>query len=105
MKEKFTTSEKMVCVAGMMIPESKVEGRMSALANGRRIKAEKEAALAATRREEKEKMRKAGWSDDEITQHFLAMENEEARSHGFFEPTPRIKRTSELPYGPAVMFH
>ena len=100
-----TTNEKMVCVAGMMIPESKVEGRMKALANGRRIKSEKDAALAATRREETEQMHKAGWTDDEIRQYFLAREAEEAKAHGFIQPTPRIKRTSELPFGSGVMFH
>ena len=98
-------SEKMVCVAGMMVPESKVAGRLQALANGRRIKSEKDAALAATRQEEIEQMHKAGWTDDEIRQHFLEREAEEAKAHGFINVTPRIKRTSELPFGSGIMFH
>lgn len=105
MKKNISNSEKMVCVAGMMVPESKAEGRMKALANGRRIRAEKDTALAATRREETEQMRKTGWTESEITQHFLSREAEEAKARGFIYPSPRIKRTSELPFGPGVMFH
>ena len=97
--------EKMVLVAGMMVPESKVAGRLNALSNGHRIKSDKDAALAATRRDETEKMRKAGWSEDEIRQHFLAEDAATARSHGFFEPATRIKRTPAGTYAPGIMFH
>lgn len=96
--------EKMVCVAGMMIPESKVEGRMKALANGRRIKSEKDAALAATRNEEKRKLREDGWTEDEISQHFLAQNAETAASHGFIRPARSVK-VGKRQWGATMMIH
>lgn len=104
--KNISNSEKMVVINGVSVPMSKAEGRIKALANGRRIKDEKDASLAATRREETEQMRKAGWADSEITQYFLSRENEEARSHGFIQPTPRTYRAPKVPFvGGGVMFH
>lgn len=105
MNKKNISTEKMVVINGVAVPASKAEGRMKALANGRRIRAEKDAALAATRREEKRELRENGWTDSEITQKFLVEETEMARARGFIQTTSRIKRTSELPFGSGLMFH
>lgn len=104
MKKNISNSEKMVVINGMMVPESKAEGRMKALANGRRIRAEKDTALAATRREETEQMHKAGWTDDEIRQHFLTENAEVAASHGFIRPA-RSFRAGKRQWGPTMMIH
>ncbi|MBQ4400237.1 MAG: hypothetical protein II830_02955 [Alphaproteobacteria bacterium] len=96
--------EKMVVINGVAVPMSKAEGRLRALANGRRIKAEKDASLAATRRDEIEKMRKAGWSEDEIRQHFLTENAEVAASHGFIRPA-RSVRAGKRQWGPTMMIH
>ena len=104
-QKKNSNSEKMVLVEGVWTPESKAEGRRAAKADQRRRHAAMEAALQKTRDEEVNELREAKWTDDEIRQYFLAREAEEAKAHGFIQPTPRIKRTSELPFGPGVMFH
>ena len=101
MKQK---KEKMVLVAGVMVPESKVAGRLNALANGRRIHNEMTSALKETRQDEVRQMREAGWTEDEITQHFLQENAETAASHGFIRPA-RVFRAPKVNFGPGVMFH
>ena len=98
-------SEKMVLVEGMWIAESKADGRRAAKADERRRHNEMLAALSKTRRDEVRKLKDENWSEADITQKFLREETEAARSRGFIEVTPRIRRTSELPYGEAIMFH
>lgn len=102
MKQK--RNEKMVCVAGVMVPESKVAGRLNALANGRRINKEMTAALNETHQDEVRELREKGWTKDEITQHFLARNAEEAASHGFIRPA-RAFRAPKVNYGNGLMFH
>lgn len=101
---KNFSNEKMVVINGVAVPMSKAEGRLRALANGRRIKAEKDASLAATRREETEQMLKAGWTESEITQHFLVQNAETAVSHGFIRPA-RSVRVGKRQWGPTMMIH
>ncbi len=101
MKQK---KEKMVLVAGVMVPESKVAGRLNALANGCRIHNEMTSALKETRQDEVRQMREAGWKEDEITQHFLQENAETAASHGFIRPA-RVFRAPKVNFGPGVMFH
>ena len=101
MKQK---KEKMVLVAGVMVPESKVAGRLNALANGCRIHNEMTSALKETRQDEVRQMREAGWKEDEITQHFLAQNAEMAASHGFIRPA-RVYRVPKRNYGNGLMFH
>jgi len=49
-------------------------------------------------------MREAGWTKDEITQHFLQENAETASSHGFIRPA-RAFRAPKVNYGSGVMFH
>jgi hypothetical protein len=102
---KKNISEKMVCVAGVYVTADKVEGRLQALANGRRIAAAKNASLNETRKDEIRELKDAGWTDAEITQKFLLEEAETAKSHGFIHPTPRTYRAPKVPFGGGVMFH
>ena len=97
-------NEKMVLVEGMWIAESKAEGRRAALANGRRINQEMTTSIRETRRDEVRQMRENGWTEDEITQHFLQENAEVASSHGFIR-TARAFRAPKVNYGPGVMFH
>lgn len=102
--KKNIKNEKMVLVEGKWIAESKAEGRRAAIANGRRINIEMKAALSETRRDEVRELREKGWSEDEISQHFLARNAEEATSHGFIRPA-RAFRAPKVNYGPSLMFH
>ncbi|MBQ8481080.1 MAG: hypothetical protein IJ532_00925 [Alphaproteobacteria bacterium] len=97
-------TEKMVCVAGVMVPESMVEGRLKALANGRRIHNEMVSAITATRQDEIRELRKAGWKDDDINLHLAAQNNEAAASHGFIRPARTIK-AGKPQWGPTMMIH
>lgn len=95
-------SEKMVMVCGMIIPESKVEGRRAALAHGRRIQATMQASLRETRQDEIRQLREAGWKEDEITLHLNAASAETAVSHGFIQPA-RVVRECKRQWGPTMM--
>jgi len=95
-------NEKMICVAGVMVPESKVEGRRAALAHGRRIQADMQASLKETRQEEIRQLREAGWKEDEITLLLNAASAEAAVSHGFIKPT-RVIREIKRQWGPTMM--
>lgn len=97
-------NEKMVLVEGKWIAESKAEGRRAAIANGHRIHKAMTAALSETRRDEVRELREKGWTEDEITQHFLAQNAEVAASHGFIRPA-RVFRATKKQWGPTMMFH
>ena len=101
---KNNISEKMVCVKGFKVVESKVEGRLKALAFGRRIKEELQDALNRTRQDEADKLREAGFSASDITMHFYAQDTEAAINRGFIYPT-RVSRTPRTPYGEGILFH
>lgn len=95
-------NEKMVCIAGMLVPASKVEGRRAALAHGREINQAMNDSLKETRRDEVRQLREAGWREDEITLHMNASMAEEAVSHGFIKPT-RVIREVKRQWGPTMM--
>ena len=63
--------EKMVWVAGMLLPESKVEGRLASLKATREEKKSIQEQEAARRAEETEELRAAGWSTADINSYFL----------------------------------
>ncbi len=102
--KKNIKNEKMVCVSGVMVPESKVAGRLNALANGRRIKSGLNASLKETHQDEVRQLREAGYTDDEIALHFNAQNAEIAASHGFIRPA-RVFRATKKQWGPTMMFH
>ena len=56
------TSVKMVMVAGMLIPESKVEGRLKALAQARNLKKQ----LLQDQEEENRRLKDKGFSPEDI---------------------------------------
>ena len=97
-------NEKMVMVCGMLVPESKVEGRLAALAKGQKINKAMNDSLKEPRREEVRELREAGWKEDEITQKFLLENAEAAASHGFIRPA-RVYRAPKKNYGNGLMFH
>ena len=97
-------NEKMVMVCGMLVPESKVEGRLMALAHGREINQAMNNSLRETRRNEVRQLREDGWKEDEITQKFLQENAEFSASHGFIRPA-RVYRAPKRNYGNGLMFH
>lgn len=99
---KNFSNEKMVVINGVAVPMSKAEGRLKALATGRRIHNEMTSALAATRNEEIREFREKGWTEDEITQHFLQENAETAASHGFIRPARSVK-VGKRQWGPTMM--
>ena len=99
---KNFSNEKMVVINGVAVPMSKAEGRLRALANGRRIKAGMQMSLKQTRQDEIRQLREAGWQEDEITLHLNAASAETAVSHGFIQPT-RVVREVKKQWGPTMM--
>lgn len=73
----------MVNVAGMMVPQEKVQARLAALARGRRIHQELIEAQAEARAEETEKLLECGYTQVEINNLFSARRIQDLESRGF----------------------
>ena len=83
-------TEKMVLISGMWVSLSKAEGRMKALANGRRLKAQ----LVEDEKQEVENLRKKGHTPEEITsmRHRNRIETMENMGLGQIKRIVRIQR-------------
>lgn len=73
----------MVWVAGMQVPESKVQARLEALARGRRIHQEFLEAQAEARAEETRDLLEKGYTQVEINNLFRQRHIEDLEARGF----------------------
>ena len=83
MKNEVNNNVTMVNVAGMMVPEDKVEARLQALARGRQIHEDMVAAKEAYRAREAEELKKKGYTTVEINNYFRREELEDKIYRGF----------------------
>lgn len=74
------TAVKMVCINGMLIPESKVAGRLKALAKGRELKS----MLAEDQAKEDKELADKGYSPSDIAclRHANRIKQMEAQGYG-----------------------
>ncbi|MBR6356213.1 MAG: hypothetical protein IKR92_05105 [Alphaproteobacteria bacterium] len=84
---KSKNSVKMVMISGMLVPESKVEGRLRALAHGRNLKAQ----LAEDQKKADKRLADDGFSPEDIAclRHANRIKTMEAMGLG---KSTRIKR-------------
>ena len=84
---KSKNSVKMVMISGMLVPESKVEGRLRALAHGRNLKAQ----LAEDQKKADKRLADEGFSPEDIAclRHANRIKTMEAMGLG---KSTRIKR-------------
>ena len=94
MEVKNNGSEKMVNVAGLFVPESKVQARLDALAHGRKIHEEMLQVQRELRAEETRDLLEKGYSQVEINNLMRQrhLEDFEARGFGVSKRVVRVKR-------------